>query len=92
MEPSFFETQVARRCCAQVSFRSYWTRVLLDALRNVKGDISIKEISDATMIRGQDIVDTLQVCVGLGLGVHVHACLHECVCVWVVRACVSGSG
>mmetsp|Transcript_20242 Transcript_20242/g.56401 ORF Transcript_20242/g.56401 Transcript_20242/m.56401 type:complete len:436 (+) Transcript_20242:109-1416(+) len=43
-----------------VSFRSYWTRVLLDALRNVKGDISIKEISDATMIRGQDIVDTLQ--------------------------------
>jgi hypothetical protein len=48
----------------QVSFRSYWTRVLLEALRNVKGDISIKEISDATMIRGQDIVDTLQVCVG----------------------------
>ena len=35
--------------------------MLLEALRNVKGDISIKEISDATMIRVQDIVDTLQV-------------------------------
>ena len=38
---------------SQVSFRSYWTRVLLEQLRNVKGDISIKEVSDATMIRGQ---------------------------------------
>mmetsp|Transcript_23767 Transcript_23767/g.70562 ORF Transcript_23767/g.70562 Transcript_23767/m.70562 type:complete len:459 (-) Transcript_23767:321-1697(-) len=43
-----------------VSFRSYWTRVLLEQLRAVKGDISIKEVSDATMIRPQDIVDTLQ--------------------------------
>lgn len=56
-----FKIQIAYCCCVQVSFRSYWTRVLLEALRNVKGDISIKEISDATMIRGQDIVDTLQV-------------------------------
>jgi hypothetical protein len=47
---------------SQVSFRSYWTRVLLDTLRHIKGDVSIKEISDMTMIRGQDIVDTLQVC------------------------------
>ncbi|GIL75455.1 hypothetical protein Vretifemale_5236 [Volvox reticuliferus] len=44
-----------------VSFRSYWTRVLLEQLRNVKGDVSIKEMSDATMIRAQDIVETLQV-------------------------------
>ncbi len=44
----------------QVSFRSYWTRVLLEQLRNVKGDVSIKEMAEATMIRGQDIVDTLQ--------------------------------
>ncbi|EFJ50209.1 hypothetical protein VOLCADRAFT_73914 [Volvox carteri f. nagariensis] len=43
-----------------VSFRSYWTRVLLEQLRNVKGDVSIKEMSDATMIRAQDIVETLQ--------------------------------
>jgi len=48
----------------QLSFRSYWSKVLLEQLRNVKGDVSIKEISDATFIRGQDIVDTLQ---GLGL-------------------------
>ena len=47
-----------------MSFRSYWTRVLLEHLRNVRGDVSIKEVSDATMIRSQDIVDTLQ---GLGL-------------------------
>ena len=51
----------ARHLCAQVSFRSYWTKVLLEQLRSIKGDIAIKEISDATMIRGQDIVDTLQV-------------------------------
>jgi len=56
---------------AQVSFRSYWTRVLLEALRNVKGDISIKEISDATMIRHQDIVDTLQV------RVHARGCVFD---------------
>jgi len=48
----------------QVSFRSYWTRVLLESLRNVKGDVSIREISEQTMIMGRDIVDTLQ---GLGL-------------------------
>jgi histone acetyltransferase MYST1 len=42
-----------------VSFRSYWTKVLLEHLRTVKGDVSIKEVSDATMIRGQDIVETL---------------------------------
>eukprot|EP00798_Chlamydomonas_sp_ICE-L_P017489 gene17489-23794_t len=47
-----------------VSFRSYWACILLEQLRNVKGDVSIKEISDITMIRGQDVVDTLQ---GLGL-------------------------
>lgn len=43
-----------------MSFRSYWTRVLLEQLRAVRGDVSIKEISDATMIRPQDVVDTLQ--------------------------------
>ena len=45
----------------QVSFRSYWTRILLEQLRNVKGDVSIKDISEITMIRPQDIVETLQV-------------------------------
>ncbi len=47
--------------CPQVSFRSYWTRVLLEALRNLRGDISIKDISEQTMIRQQDIIDTLTV-------------------------------
>ncbi len=52
----------------QVSFRSYWTRMLLEALRNVRGDVSIKEMSDLTMIRGQDIVDTLQASASAGAG------------------------
>lgn len=46
---------------SQVSFRSYWTRVLLEHLRGCRGDISVKDISTATMIREQDIVDTLKV-------------------------------
>ncbi|KAJ9523146.1 hypothetical protein QJQ45_023962, partial [Haematococcus lacustris] len=44
----------------QVSFRSYWARVLLEALRHMRGDVSVKEMSEMTMIKGQDIVDTLQ--------------------------------
>jgi histone acetyltransferase MYST1 len=36
-----------------VSFRSYWTRVLLEHLKACRGDISVNEISKATMIREQ---------------------------------------
>ncbi|KAI8468685.1 MAG: acyl-CoA N-acyltransferase [Monoraphidium minutum] len=44
-----------------VSFRSYWQRAVLDCLRdNQKGDISIQEISEATMMMPQDIMDTLK--------------------------------
>ncbi|KAK9824356.1 hypothetical protein WJX72_009663 [[Myrmecia] bisecta] len=44
----------------QVSYRSYWTRVVLDVLREHKGNLSIKDISEMTAIRTDDIVKTLE--------------------------------
>ncbi|CAN1288341.1 Histone acetyltransferase of the MYST family 1 [Linum perenne] len=43
-----------------LSYRGYWTRVLLDILKKHKGNISIKELSDMTAIRAEDILTTLQ--------------------------------
>jgi histone acetyltransferase MYST1 len=43
-----------------VSYRSYWTRVLLGLLRDFKGSLTIKELSNVTAIRVEDIVQTLQ--------------------------------
>lgn len=43
----------------QVSFRSYWTRVLLAELRHVKGEVSLEELSRATMVMKPDIVAAL---------------------------------
>merc|ERR1712060_695777 len=43
-----------------VSYRGYWTRVLLNLLKNHRGSISIKELSDMTMIKTEDIISTLQ--------------------------------
>lgn len=44
-----------------VSFRSYWQRAVLDCLRqHARGDISVQEISEATMMTPQDIMDTLK--------------------------------
>ena len=43
----------------QVSYRSYWTRVLLTLLRQHTGSISIKELSEATAIKPDDIITTL---------------------------------
>ncbi|BBM97999.1 histone acetyltransferase MYST1 [Marchantia polymorpha subsp. ruderalis] len=44
----------------QVSFRSYWTRVLLEILRDHRGNLSIKDLSAMTAIRNDDIITTLQ--------------------------------
>lgn len=44
----------------QVSYRSYWTRVLLDMLREHRAHLSIKEIAELTAIRTDDIVKTLE--------------------------------
>ncbi|KAL2650872.1 hypothetical protein R1flu_019000 [Riccia fluitans] len=44
----------------QVSFRSYWTRVLLEILRDHRGNLSIKDLSSMTAVRNDDIISTLQ--------------------------------
>lgn len=44
----------------QVSFRSYWKRVLLEVLYDHQGNLSIKDISSLTAIKHDDIVSTLQ--------------------------------
>jgi len=43
-----------------VSYRGYWTRVLLNILKDCEGSISIKDLSDRTMIKNDDIISTLQ--------------------------------
>ncbi|KAJ1699574.1 hypothetical protein LUZ63_008086 [Rhynchospora breviuscula] len=43
-----------------LSYRGYWTRVLLEILKKHKGNISIKELSDMTAIKTDDILSTLQ--------------------------------
>eukprot|EP00793_Prasinoderma_coloniale_P002452 PRCOL_00001934-RA len=43
-----------------VSYRSYWTRVLLNILKSHKGNISIKELSEMTCFKTDDIISTLQ--------------------------------
>ena len=43
-----------------VSYRGYWTRVLLTILKEREGSISVKELSDMTMFKTEDIIATLQ--------------------------------
>jgi histone acetyltransferase MYST1 len=43
-----------------LSFRSYWTEVLLGILYKHRGNLSIKEISCMTSIKTEDIINTLQ--------------------------------
>lgn len=43
-----------------LSFRSYWTEVLLGILQKHRGNLSIKDISAMTSIKTEDIISTLQ--------------------------------
>eukprot|EP01127_Copromyxa_protea_P024532 TRINITY_DN971_c0_g2_i1.p1 TRINITY_DN971_c0_g2~~TRINITY_DN971_c0_g2_i1.p1 ORF type:complete len:391 (-),score=56.44 TRINITY_DN971_c0_g2_i1:48-1151(-) len=43
-----------------LSFRSYWTEIILNVLKDYKGSTSIKDISAMTSIKVEDIVSTLQ--------------------------------
>ena len=43
-----------------VSYRSYWSRAILDALHAHRGNLSIRDISDLTSIRTDDVVKTLE--------------------------------
>ncbi|GFR41961.1 hypothetical protein Agub_g2758 [Astrephomene gubernaculifera] len=44
----------------RVSYHGYWTRELLAILRDTEGSISIKELSELTAIKPDDIINTLQ--------------------------------
>lgn len=43
-----------------MSYRSYWSRAILELLKESRESISIKEITDATMIKNDDVISTLQ--------------------------------
>lgn len=43
-----------------LSYRSYWSWVLLDTLRELRGVVTIKELSEMTSIAKADIVSTLE--------------------------------
>ncbi|XP_065061787.1 histone acetyltransferase KAT8-like isoform X2 [Rhopilema esculentum] len=44
----------------KLSYRSYWTWILLDIMRTEKGTLSIKDLSTQTSITQDDIISTLQ--------------------------------
>ncbi|XP_074647511.1 histone acetyltransferase KAT8-like [Tubulanus polymorphus] len=44
----------------KLSYRSYWTWVLLEILRDFRGTLSIKDLSHMTSIAQGDIINTLQ--------------------------------
>ena len=43
-----------------VSYYSYWTRTVLNVIKRHEGAISIKDLSDMTAIKQDDIISTLQ--------------------------------
>ncbi|CAH0386885.1 unnamed protein product [Bemisia tabaci] len=44
----------------KLSYRSYWSYVLLEILRHFRGSLSIKDLSELTSIAQTDIISTLQ--------------------------------
>ncbi|KAK3586028.1 hypothetical protein CHS0354_033153 [Potamilus streckersoni] len=44
----------------KLSYRSYWSWVLLEILRDFRGTLSIKDLSEMTSITQSDIISTLQ--------------------------------
>lgn len=44
----------------RLSYRSYWSYVLLDQLKELKGTVSIRDLSENTCITQQDIIWTLR--------------------------------
>jgi histone acetyltransferase MYST1 len=44
----------------KLSYRSYWSRVLLEILRDFRGTLSIKDLSSMTSITQLDIISTMQ--------------------------------
>lgn len=44
----------------KLSYRSYWSYVLLEILRDMRGTVSIKDLSSLTSITHSDVITTLQ--------------------------------
>jgi histone acetyltransferase MYST1 len=43
----------------RISYKSYWTNTVLETLLKYKGNLSIKELSEQTGIKTEDIINTL---------------------------------
>lgn len=62
--------------CGQVSYRSYWTKELLEAIYAAPQHLALKDLTELTGIRSDDVVSTLQ---AIGMvrywkGEHILAC------------------
>lgn len=65
---SYYFSKSEKRICTpevplsdlgKISYKSYWTIVILETLLKFKGNLSIKELSDETGIKNDDIIYTL---------------------------------
>jgi histone acetyltransferase MYST1 len=63
----YFSKQEGRICTPEVplsdlgkiSYKSYWTSVILETLKN-RNNLSVKELSEETFIRAEDVSETLK--------------------------------
>ena len=63
-----FSKRIGRQCTPErplsdmgkVSYKSYWTDILLDALRTFKGSSTLKDLAEFTGIMQKDIIETLK--------------------------------
>lgn len=65
---SYFFSKIEKRICTpetplsdlgKISYKSYWTNTILETLLKFKGNLSIKELSEQTGIKNEDIIYTL---------------------------------
>jgi histone acetyltransferase MYST1 len=65
---SYYFSKMEKRICTpetplsdlgRLSYKSYWTNTILESLLRYKGNLSIKELSDETGIKNEDIIYTL---------------------------------
>lgn len=65
---SYYFSRLEKRICTpetplsdlgKISYKSYWTNTILEKLLKYKGNLSIKELSEETGIKNDDIIYTL---------------------------------
>jgi histone acetyltransferase MYST1 len=65
---SYYFSKLEKRICTpetplsdlgRISYKSYWTLTILETLLKYKGNLSIKELSEETTIKNEDIIYTL---------------------------------